>query len=99
MEKTESEPATAAAAAPAAAPAAATPAAATPEPSTFSYVLSLVTQQLLEELGRAKSSESEENAALSKELERLRLDALSMEEMLLEMQAAYVVMWARRFAL
>lgn len=86
MEKMEKDPGAAPMDTPAAAPAAAT------EPSTFSWMLSLVTQQLLEELGRAKSSESEENAALSRELDRLRLDALSMEEMLAEMQGAYEVL-------
>ncbi len=70
------------------------PVAAAPVESSWSYILSFVTQQLLEELGRAKSTESEENAALLRELERLRADALSMEEVLTEMQSAHVLLQA-----
>jgi hypothetical protein len=89
MEGSDAAPAPAEAKAATAAPGAATEASAT---SAFGYVVSFMTQQLLEELGRAKSSETEENAALSRELERLRLDAREMEDLLHEMHAAYGVL-------
>jgi hypothetical protein len=67
---------------PAGAAAAAAVPASVAEPSLLSYVLSVVSQQLLEELGQAKSTESEENAAIVRELEKLRLDCVTLEELI-----------------
>ncbi len=62
------------------------------EPGLFSYVFGVVSQQLLEEIGQAKSSESEENAAIVKELEELRVDCLSLEELLLNLGSSYLIL-------
>jgi hypothetical protein len=60
--------------------------------SVFGFVLSVVSQQLLEEIGLTQSTETEENAKISKELEKLRTDCLSMEELLLALSSSYALL-------
>ena len=64
------------------------------EPPLLSYIFGVVSQQLLEEIGQAKSTEPEENAAIVKELEKLRLDCISLEELVAALGRDYGVLQA-----